>query len=178
MKTETVNLRVPLKNISLYIILLCFLSCKEKKNNVDYNLDEGIQVLVELSAGELFEEFNYSGLPTFFNLGTLEKSNDSILNVIVLGQKITSQTKINTFPLNTFQFSNSGVERHFLITIPGSRNFDKESLKGSQLLELHQTIEQWFRLQCPTGQCQEFKWGNTYNAILNLETKYLKQESK
>jgi len=160
-----------LSNYFVAFIAFCFLlSCKNNTSKV-INEEKGtLNVQVVHSAGDIYESFNDVGVPTFFNIATVDSESDVGINSIVLGKKISKGIKLSVHPVALLSFNQDTLTHKFIVTVdPANSKIDYEY--NSFLLknyEMQATIENWFRSQSLKNECFNFKWENVYKALLEV----------
>ena len=163
------------------ILFTLLIACKNDQQHVITELaEDGMQGIIEYSAGEVFEEFNEKGVPSFFNIASLEILPE-IHNVIIPSNKIKKGKKVSFKPIALLSFHRDSVLHEFIIAntidkdisvIKSETNLDfMVKHRDFQLL-----LENWFKINCNLGQCRDFSWGSELQ-VKSIINKHLKAKS-
>ena len=159
--------------IRIYIIFILFVSCSPKKEPFVYSEKTGVPLTVIVPAGERFKRLPNSYLPCFFNLATLDNNNSSNTLFIIPSERKSKGSVIYTKPISMFSYSVDTTRFNFIVTrLSGSEkkhlgeDFSDFALNNENLKE---SIESWFKEQCPYTICSDFRWSNTYKALIQID---------
>ncbi len=170
-------MHTPLKIICLTCFVLIFMACSGKnEEKTSPQESEGlISTRVIIPAGDIYPDFSNLGIPTFFNVGTVEqKMKPSVAyKSIILGKRLDKGHTISVNPIALFSFNQDTIKHNYLLSTHKQRSnarIGKEYIDFmSKNNELQVTIENWFRAQCGFSSCDSYMWSDTYRAFLNLE---------
>lgn len=147
-----------------------FFSCNEPKKHGETKQKGTIIVDVNHSAGEIYKEFNDIGVPTFFNVGKVQTERESQVEALILGKKNSKGIKLSVHPIALLSFNQDTFNHKFIVAVNPDNS--KISCEYNDFLlnnyNMQATIENWFKSQCISKQCYDFKWDNVYKALLEL----------
>ena len=170
-------MHTPLKIICLTCFVLTFYGCSEnKEGKTSPQESEGlISTKVSVPAGDIYPEFSELGVPTFFNVGTMEqkKGISVAYKSILLGKRLEKGQNVSVNPIALFSFNQDTIQHNYLVSTYKPKNNNRIGKEFIDFMsknnELQVTIENWFRAQCGFTSCDSYLWSDTYRAYLNLE---------
>ena len=128
---------------------------------------------VIVPAGDVFKRLPNSYIPCFFNLAAIDHNKSSNTLFIILSERKSKGAELYTKPISMFSYKLDTTQFNFIIsTLSGSlqehlgEDFSDFAINNEYLKE---SIESWFREQCPYDTCSDFKWGNTYKALIHID---------
>ncbi len=158
-----------------YIIILILLHCSGCGENGSRpsadKENKGVDMKITVSAGELLADYDKLAIPSFFNLGHIINYSGAKKQAIHLSKSIKSGQRTQAIPVALFQFRRKGVVQKYIITKPETdtlEDLDAYTHFMSYESELKTLIENWFRVQCDLGECDNFSWSNAYKAYLDM----------
>ena len=159
---------------TIYYILISFLvfSCKEPVVEVHNHPPTNYSVNIQVSAGEKFIEFADPSIPTFFNIGNVNLLGVEKVSSLVLGKRRKTGAKVYIEPVALFSFVKDTSIFKYIIALPVDEKLEGVGRDFDSFLvnnyHLQSSIEEWFKSHCNIGSCREFKWDNSYKALLEM----------
>lgn len=157
------------------IVLLLLTACNQNKVADNRSESRSIKAAVFLSAGENYPIFNESGLPTFFNIARILSESGQEMPTLILSDRLNKGAKVDLIPLASFSFNRDTTEYKYIVSTIDGSPLAKEDESGHEFLINHvniqNSLEMWFRSQCPDWTCKEFHWHNKYATLMSLQTK-------
>jgi len=162
------------KNIQIFLILtavlLLMIGCDSPSTTKERPKDEGdLYATVEISAGNIFPEFDKRSIPTFFNIAKVNKSNAETVSSILLGPKHSKGKKLAIKPVALLKFDNDTIPYKFVVCYPNKDSDADKSQFFVNNLHLQNSLEEWFKAQGEFNEIRNFKWENAYKAFLELD---------
>lgn len=156
--------------LSFLILLFFFFSCTSEKIKKEKIQSGFLNARVYLSAGDINPLFNELNVPSFFNLAKVESTKGNDVNSVVLGEKKSKGHKLSISPIALLSFNQDTLVYKYVIAVDSEN--ERISHEYNDFLMnnyyLQQSIESWFKSQCPSNSCNSFKWENTYKALLEV----------
>ncbi len=158
----------------LFIFTFALIGCSESRVNIPYSEGGDLTAAIYLSAGDLDPKFNTLNIPTFFNLGKIVQEEGINAKTILLSKREATGNRIDIIPIALFSFEQDTIQFSYIISVPKAdmnsqigRNYNDFLLKN---YKTQSNIENWFSSQCPDNTCKNFRWDNTYKALLQLQS--------
>lgn len=157
---------------AILLVLLLFNACKKKIKEVHNHPPSEYYSIIKYPAGDIYNISDKITLPTFFNIGYIETSEDQSIKTLVLGKRISGNSKVGIKPISLFSFQIDTLTKKYIIATPTDEtldgigsDFNSFSVSNIHLLT---SIEEWFKSQCTIGTCRNFKWESEYKAYLEM----------
>jgi len=152
--------------------LLCCVSCSDSDKRSREAEPAEIRAAVYLSAGDIYPLFNELDVPTFFNLGKVISGTEKDINTIILSERAKKGSKMDIRPLALFSFDRDTVHYNYIVSVPADQTNERIGVDFNDFLlknyKTQNNIENWFSSQCPDYTCRNFRWDNTYKALLEI----------
>lgn len=153
------------------------LSCNEKPREIRSSKDKtDYYSTVKVPAGDIYPAFDTYQMPTFFNVGEIQISENDAVSSIIIGPRLSKRKKVDIIPIASFAIDVDSVRMEYVVS--HLQDFSDDDLTFEMFMVKHADvvsgIESWFKSQCLMGQCGNIKWSNSYKALLEINNSNLK----
>ncbi len=161
-----------MKLLATILIFIVFTNCNS--NNIEEHKHPDGNYISEIiiPAGDEFSFLRNNGVPSFFNIGEIQVDQGDVHKTIIIGKRRNKKDQINIEPIALFSFVKDTISFRYIVSLSEDepldgigRNFNSFSLNN---YHLQSSIEEWFKSQCLVGECRDFKWENSYKALLEM----------